>query len=158
MLPITMTAPSTSQTVNSAKITGLSGRFAVRDALAALTERLAGWGVDTEQVSTVELVAAEALNNIVEHAFLFNDGKPFHLTVTQEPECLRLEIVDGGNPMPGLTLPDTALGKAEGPDVDVPAPLLPEGGWGWLLIRELSQELCYARNGDENHLTIVLAN
>ncbi|MGX9356351.1 ATP-binding protein [Roseobacteraceae bacterium S113] len=133
-----------------------SSRFAVRNILADLTEELVAWGLDQECVSVVELVAAEALNNVIEHAFQYKDGFPFEVKVKLSGALLILEIIDCGNPMPGLTLPETARGVADSPEVDVPLEELPEGGWGWFLIRDLTKELSYDRRKDLNHLVITM--
>ena len=138
------------------EISAVSSRFAVRSLLAELTEKLGTWGLDDSCVSIAELVAAEALNNVIEHAFEFQDGKPFEVRAEWRPNELVLEIIDGGRPMPGLTLPDTATGKKGSPAVDVPTDELPEGGWGWFLIRDLTRELSYLRQENHNKLVIRL--
>jgi len=57
--------------------------------------------------------------------------------------------VDQGNPLPDEKLP-------AGAQVDVSGPVntLPEGGFGWFLIRTLSDRLEYRRVASENHLSI----
>ncbi|MCH2164907.1 MAG: ATP-binding protein [Marinovum sp.] len=135
-------------------ITASSSRFAVRSLLSELTDELAEWGLDSSCVSIVELVTAEVLNNVIEHAFKFEDGKPFEVKAQWETDELTLEIIDRGLPMPGLQLPDTATGKRSSPEVDVPVEDLPEGGWGWFLIRDLTRELSYLREENANHLVI----
>ncbi|WP_425039871.1 ATP-binding protein [Primorskyibacter sp. S187A] len=133
-----------------------SSRFAVRTALETLTTQLSEWGMADEKLSEVELVAAEALNNIVEHACEGKDGVPFSLTATRDSELLRLDIQDEGRAMPGWQLPATAEPEADLPKLDVIVADLPEGGWGWLLIRDLTESLHYVRVGAVNHLTITL--
>ena len=52
-------------------------------------------------------------------------------------------------PLPGLRLPE---GTA--PPAVTPRESLPEGGFGWFLIRALTERLDYARADGENRLTL----
>ena len=62
---------------------------------------------------------------------------------------LRCELRDQGAALPGLGPPDTGL-----PLIDGPRESLPEGGFGWSLIRPLSSRLSYERRDGENRLTL----
>lgn len=61
-------------------------------------------------------------------------------------------LVDQGAPMPGGTLPEgsqagrTGLALAD----------LPEGGFGWHLIRSLTRDLAYTRVAGTNRLSFLL--
>lgn len=46
-----------------------SGQLAVREALEKFLDRLRPLELDIEEAGTIELVLAEVLNNIVEHAY-----------------------------------------------------------------------------------------
>jgi serine/threonine-protein kinase RsbW len=97
-------------------------------------------------LGTTELVLAEALNNVVEHAYANYSGQ-IEVEVRRDPDQLRFHIADKGLPMPGAEPP---LGRlpAVGALQD-----LPEGGFGWFLIRSLSQDLAYRREGERNLLS-----
>jgi serine/threonine-protein kinase RsbW len=124
--------------------------LAVRQALCALFDHLM-----TEQMSagardTAQIVLAEALNNIVEHAYAQGPGE-IEVTIEVCAVGLTCRIMDAGRPMPGGTLPEGKL-AALTPDDD-----LPEGGFGWHLIRTLSEDLNYRREGGRNLLTFRIA-
>lgn len=99
-------------------------------------------------VGVVEIVLAEALNNIVEHAYGDHDRGLVDLEVEHRAPALVFRIRDEGKPMPGGAAPEGAAH-----DLDVSAQDLPEGGFGWFLIRELTEDLAYRRVGDRNELT-----
>ena len=98
-----------------------------------------------------EIVLAEVLNNVVEHAYARHSGD-ITLVLRGTGRGLACELTDRGAAMPGLTLPVGAfqdLGEVED---------LPEGGFGWYLIRTLVEDLRYERRGDENHLSFLLVD
>jgi len=123
---------------------------AVRAALGHIRTELADRGLSQENLEIVELVLAETLNNVVEHAYA---GLPqaglIGVRGAYAPDDLRFRITDLGKPMPGFTLP-----PGEAFDVLKLADELPEGGFGWSLIRLLSCELEYSRTGDMNLLAL----
>jgi len=130
----------------------LSCRFAaapaaVRTALGAVADTLED-RVDRRQVgATVELVLAEVLNNILEHAC--SDCAEHHIGldvwIARDRVCCR--VCDDGRAMPDGAPPR-------------PAPLrphaLPERGFGWRLIRGLTSELEYVRAAGCNVLILHL--
>ena len=115
---------------------GLQGLFAL-DLLKALTE---------ESRDAAEIVLAEVLNNVVEHAYAMYPGK-IELWVTRREDFLFVRMVDHGLPMPGGDLPGGRMLKVDD---------LPEGGFGWFLIRNLSHELTYERDGMHNILSFCI--
>lgn len=121
----------------------------VRGALASLRARLAGLGIGEEDLGRVEIVLAEAMNNVAEHAYDPERGGDVRLGVLLGPTCLHCILSDRGHPLPGLRIPDGAL-----PGTAVARENLPEGGFGWFLIRELTEHLRYDRRGNRNRLTI----
>lgn len=92
----------------------------------------------------VQIVLAEAMNNIVEHAYADRPGQ-IEITLWSTPDGLKGRLVDNGAPMPGV-LPAGTL-PAIGQDGD-----LPEGGFGWFLIRQLASDITYRRQDGVNHL------
>lgn len=126
-----------------------SDPLAVREALCALFDRLMVGQMGTDTRDTAQLVLAEALNNIVEHAYAQWPGE-IEVTLEVSAHGLTCHIVDRGAPMPGGTLPE---GRPPGAMGDIALEDLPEGGFGWHLIRTLSQDLSYRRVGSENLLS-----
>lgn len=123
------------------------GPSEVREALGAIAGWLGAEGLGTEDCGRVELVLAEALNNIVEHALAGQPGCGIDVMLARFPHWIDCEVRDGGLPMPSGQLPQ---GRA--PDLPTRVRDLPEGGFGWFLIRELAAELRYTRQGGINHL------
>lgn len=119
----------------------------VRRIVQQTTEELTGRGVDQEAVGSVEIVLAEALNNIVEHAYDEKTAGEIKLVIKQRPTGLLFEISDKGTPMPNGRAP---LGNH--PMSEFNNDPMPEGGYGWFLIRELVRDLIYDRRDDENFL------
>ncbi|MEQ6249773.1 ATP-binding protein [Sulfitobacter sp. HNIBRBA3233] len=120
----------------------------VRPTLSEVVARLAARGVDTASIATVQLVLAEALNNIIEHAL---PGQPDACRITVRgtlgPDAVELVLTDAGLAMPGHRLPAGTM-----PKVDVPTAQLPEGGFGWSMIRELAEQVSYERIAGQNRL------
>lgn len=116
---------------------GLRRAFAARP-LSALTG---------EDRGIAEIVLSEVLNNVIEHAYA-QGGGPILLAVSPGPGRLQCRVEDEGAAMPGGGLP-------AGPPPD-PADL-PEGGFGWHLIRCLCQSLRYERAGRVNRLHFSLS-
>ena len=63
-----------------------------------------------------------------------------------------MTVVDTGRAMPDGRTP---LGAAV--DTDVPMQDMPEGGFGWFLIKDLAKDVTYHRVKAENHLSLRLA-
>ncbi|MEM6888927.1 MAG: ATP-binding protein [Pseudomonadota bacterium] len=126
----------------------------IRDALAALRAALQPLDLDSDELGTVELVLAEVLNNIVEHAYPEPDNAAgtIAITGTHKSDGLHLQIRDNGLPMPDGQTP---LGSPV--DVSLDLDDLPEGGFGWFLIKNLAKDVTYVRRDGENHLDLRLA-
>lgn len=121
----------------------------VRDALQNLMSGPVLAAIPEADRGTAEIVLAEAMNNIVEHAYIGTSGE-ITLTLWQAEGEVACRITDRGLSMPDETLPPGELA------LPGPAENLPEGGFGWFLIRALSRDLRYARYGTLNELTFVL--
>ena len=119
--------------------TGLQEMFGC-DLLARLTDDSRG---------TVEIVLAEVLNNVVEHAYAHYPGK-IEISITPGEGYLFIRLVDNGVAMPGGEVPGGKLSEVTAIED------LPEGGFGWYLIRLLSQELTYMRVGGQNVLSLCV--
>ena len=120
--------------------------IAVREALCALFDRLTTGPMADDARDAAQIVLAEALNNIVEHAYAQFPGE-IEVMVEVCPKGIRCTIADSGRPMPDGCLPEGQL------DLPCAGSDLPEGGFGWGLIRTLSQDLAYQRIGARNLLS-----
>ena len=119
--------------------------LAVRDGLGLLMSMKPLRALSDEIRGTVAIVLAEALNNVVEHAYRDGPG-PIRICVDHLAPVLRVSVYDQGLPMPNEQLPQGLLKPlVEGEE-------LPEGGFGWFLIRTLTMDLAYERHGNLNHL------
>ncbi|WP_166434057.1 ATP-binding protein [Roseovarius spongiae] len=124
---------------------------AIRACLARIRGFLLRSDLAPETCGTIEIVLAEVLNNLAEHAYPANAPGPVHVTLSREASLMHVTIRDHGAPLPGLCLP-----KGAAPVLDVARTELPEGGFGWFLIRTLAHDLEYRREGEENRLSFVI--
>jgi serine/threonine-protein kinase RsbW len=123
--------------------------LAVREGLKALFDTILLRSLPEDRRGTAEIVLAEALNNIVEHAYARHSGD-IEITLDLRGPDLVCRILDSGLPMPKETLPEGRLiARADVSN-------LPEGGFGWFLIRALSRDLDYRRVGGRNLLSFRL--
>ncbi|WP_421905181.1 ATP-binding protein [Mameliella sp.] len=123
----------------------------VRATLTGINALLQGQEMAPPPDSNWELVVAEVLNNIVEHAYKDRAGGDILLRLVFAADRLSVESTDFGLPMPSGTPPSGAPA-----DLDVPVEDLPEGGFGWFLIRSLSENLDYRHDGDSNRLRLSI--
>lgn len=130
-----------------------SGVNAAWQALAQVLCALEPLQLGTEDAAKVQLVLAEVLNNIVEHAYPEDtpDGL-IYVECRHIADGLHFSIHDQGNPMPEGSTP-----VGQRPDVEVETEDLPEGGFGWFLIQALAKDVVYRRVGQENQLDLRIA-
>lgn len=134
----------------SGAITFPATEVAARAGLGTIMQGLAAQGLGTADAGNIEIALAEAVNNIVEHAYADRPAGQVRLTYEIGPGKLTLVLEDdgigfaNGTPPPGVPA-----------DLDVPRDDLPEGGFGWFLIRSLASSLTYRRHGDRNHLRLT---
>ena len=127
----------------------LSGDDNTRSALSILDRKLADRGFEGADRENVELVLAEVLNNLAEHAYV-PPGGPVDLSLVVTRDGLVFRIADLGAPVPDTVLSEPRLPvTAEGGD-------MPEGGWGWYIVHALSQDISYARDGSWNVLRLTI--
>ena len=125
-----------------------SDPLAVRDELARLADLPPVSMLEDDLRATAQIVLAEVLNNIVEHAYAGTTGR-IEMTLLVADGTLRCELRDYGLALPGERLP-----RGDLPATD--AGELPEGGFGWHLIRSLTGDLAYQRRDGCNHLGFTL--
>ena len=125
-----------------------SGPLAAREIIEQLFHALSPYSLDPDDLGTIEIVVAEVVNNIVEHAYAPETlGAPIRLRATCDEDGLHLTFMDEGRPMPGGEAPEVKQH-----DLDVDLMDLPEGGFGWGLVRDMASDVEYARIGWENRL------
>lgn len=128
-----------------------AGEQAVRRALSTTTGALNGMGLDRDAVGLVEIVLAEALNNVVEHAYSGREGGIIEVDARIVGDRLRLTIQDEG-----VAMPDGCPPEARRHDLTVSTDNLPEGGFGWSIIRDLTQDLHYENDGVRNRVSFAI--
>lgn len=118
-----------------------------RSNIRRITNRLETIGILPGQISTVQIVLAEAINNIVEHAYAGRAAGQIHMQCRLALDRLFIDLSDTG-----AALPDGQLPNGLPADVTGPRDTLPEGGFGWFLIHELARTAEYVRKDGCNHL------
>ncbi|SEV89818.1 serine/threonine-protein kinase RsbW [Aliiroseovarius sediminilitoris] len=129
--------------------------MAVRRALQASMTGLSRLNLTADERGVIEIVLAEVLNNVVEHAYDHHKDGVIELQVRRMQDSLSFTVLDDGVPLPKGNLPEHTRNKLDGPVEE-----LPEGGFGWSLIQDLTRDLHYVRSDVRNRLdfTIVLAD
>jgi serine/threonine-protein kinase RsbW len=122
----------------------------VRGALRASVARFARQ-ISQEEAGALELVLAEVLNNIVEHSYAGGSEGVISLSIVRDLSGLSCAISDDGVP-----LPEGCLTPPNLPEIAVATAQLPEGGFGWYLIHDLTQDLGYRREDKQNLLAFRL--
>ncbi|MEX0338485.1 MAG: ATP-binding protein [Arenibacterium sp.] len=120
-----------------------------RDGVVGLVSRLAEEGLSAESLGAVEIVLAEVVNNIVEHAYSDHQTGDVKVQYCLTSNALDLRVLDDGD-----GLPDNALPEGQLPSLEVAKDDLPEGGFGWSLIRTLASDVQYERKGGQNRLAL----
>ena len=136
----------------------------VREALAFLRERFDGSAAE-DVIAKVELALAEVLNNICEHGSQHDalrlggrvHAPLIHLCVARHTGGIACAITDDGQPLPPACLdPQTLPYILPEPSGEDAIAMLPEGGYGWYLIQDLTASLSYFREGRRNFLAFII--
>jgi serine/threonine-protein kinase RsbW len=138
------------QTEKVCRITIENGALGVREGLKNLLGDPIFQGLSADEKGRIEIVLAEVLNNVFEHAYAKHPGTTA-VMMQRKHAGLHVRITDTGLPFPGAALP-----KGDFPQLG-PCPDLPEGGFGWALIRSLTTNLTYCRAGAENRLCFQIS-
>ena len=131
------------------KISFTATELGARDAIAAISDHIRASWLTQGQADGVEIALAEAVNNVVEHAFAKAEPGNVRVLCNLRDNLLDIRICDTGVPMPNNRLPPGLAAN-----VSVAREDLPEGGFGWFMIRELTSEIRYDRCGLVNHLSL----
>ncbi len=127
----------------------LAQEMEARHCICAVVARLKDLGLAPERAGDVELVLAEAINNIVEHAYAGGDPGEVRVQAALSDDSLVIRLSDDGAALPEERIPAARLPDADG-DLDD----LPEGGFGWFLIRSLTSAVRYERSEGSNQLAL----
>lgn len=133
-------------------ITFTASEREARENIRTVIRGLGAQGIGTETLGSVQIALAEAVNNIVEHAYGNRQSGQVRLTYEIAEHELTLRLEDDGRPFAEDALPDGVPAN-----VDVPLDEMPEGGFGWFLIRTLTQRLTYSRKENTNRLALVFS-
>ena len=136
---------------NGIRLTFAATPDAVRAALAQVTDGLRDVLLPDE-CGALEIVLAEVLNNVAEHAYAGTSPGQVELSVAVDAASVRCRVCDEGVELPGILV--SAPVPDMGPGFD-PADLQ-EGGYGWHLIHALTSALTYERRGNRNTLDLEL--
>jgi serine/threonine-protein kinase RsbW len=117
--------------------------------IGVVARRLQLAGLTPDRTAEIEVALTEAVNNVVEHAYAEYGTGSIRLLCSLRPGHLDIRICDTGRPLPAERLPP---GLAA--DLSVAREHLPEGGFGWFLIRAFTTEIRYDRCGNCNHLSL----
>ena len=109
-------------------------------------------GLAEGDLQTIEIVLAEVMNNIVEHAYATTEDGLIDLQMSCDFNALYCTVFDDGVSMPSNALPAGQRQELNGLEVQD----LPEGGFGWFLIHELARDLKYSYTNNRNCLTFKL--
>lgn len=102
-------------------------------------------------IGDAALVLAEALNNVVEHGYLFREDGSITLDILFQKPDLTMQITDQG-----VVMQSVPKKKAmDGPEQDFDD--LPEGGFGWFLIHSLTNSIAYENRDGYNRLELKMA-
>ncbi|MEM7733778.1 MAG: ATP-binding protein [Pseudomonadota bacterium] len=117
-----------------------SDNQSTRNTLEHIAQAMKESALPSDFISRVEIVLAELFNNIAEHAYQDTGVGEVRCAIDMRGDTMIVEVRDQGVAMPGGEMPDGKL-----PEVDVDLENLPEGGFGWFIIRSQVDKLTYER-------------
>ncbi len=117
--------------------------------IAMLSKQLAAYGLPANKADDVKIALAEAINNVVEHAYAGIAPADIQVDCRLCKKQLAIRIRDTGKPLPDLQPPEATPASVKTSLQD-----LPEGGFGWFLIHQLASEIHYERTDSSNVLLL----
>jgi len=115
--------------------------------LAEKIEELAEkWELSHALTMNINLVLEEALSNIIFYAYTDIGKHEIRITLLLNNNCLMIKITDKGIPFNPLS--------QQQPDITLPAEERPVGGLGIFLISQIMDNIHYARQNNQNILTL----
>ncbi len=104
--------------------------------------------IQDSSIREIELALAEALNNIIKHAYKGNETNIIEINVECDTNEVVIILTDFGEGRKNLGKP-----KLEFDPTDIDS--LPEGGMGLFIIEQLMDENIYTTNGKKNTFKLV---
>lgn len=126
--------------------------ISVRHAVQSVCKSLKSFDISDLTLVTVEIILAEVMNNIVEHAYARHSGGDIDLSCSRGSSSIHFEVIDQGKMFPGGEIP-----SKQNHDLGTDLQDLPEGGFGWGLIRDMTTLLAYRRCEGRNILRFSVA-
>lgn len=120
---------------------------AVTDWVADVSRR----HVDQARIHDIQIACAEALNNIILHAYRRRTGMPIAISINVLADRVALVLRDRGRELPAAALTREVDGDLDPGNLM----MLPESGAGLPLIRACSDNVRYRRVGRWNELTLI---
>ena len=120
----------------------------LHDLLKFLTNEAIRKGFSKDAEQRIELVAEEALVNVFLHGYANHKGQVEVRCLDSDDLSLKFEIIDTGVSFNPLSLAD--------PDLQPDLTSRKIGGMGLFLIRKMTDNLTYRREGDNNILTMTI--
>jgi serine/threonine-protein kinase RsbW len=123
-------------------------RSRLRELDSGLVQALSAGGVAYDVIADVLLIAEEIVCNAIDHGFSEHRSHEIIVSVEQRAEQVAIEFRDDGLAYNPLERP--------APNLDADIGDRPIGGLGVHLVRELADEVSYAREAAHNVLRVVL--
>jgi serine/threonine-protein kinase RsbW len=121
------------------------------DGLAGLAERVERFGVEQglaeNVVNALNVVLDEAVSNAINHGYDAGVRGEIAVRLRRSADRVEVEVEDDGRPFDPLQVPP--------PDLSLPLERRPIGGLGIHLIRNLMDEMSYARQTGRNVLKMA---
>ena len=99
-------------------------------------------------IREIELCLAEALNNIIKHAYKGSENNTIEISMEIRNKQFKVILIDYGIERSNLNKPTLEFDPN---DIES----LPEGGMGLFIIEQLMNETNYLRDGNKNIFTMV---
>lgn len=104
--------------------------------------------VEDKIIREIELCLAEALNNIIKHAYKGDETNTIQIKLNLIESNLEITLEDFGQPRQNVGKP-----KLEFDPEDIDS--LPEGGMGLFIIEQLMDDNIYSNDGEKNIFKLV---
>ena len=104
--------------------------------------------LNEEKIKEIELSLAEALNNIIKHAYKGNESNKIEIRMSIDDSQFKVILTDFGLARNNVGKP---VLEFDPNDIDS----LPEGGMGLYIIEQLMDENIYYRDGEKNTFTLI---
>lgn len=105
-------------------------------------------GMHPKDITELEIIQVEALNNIVKHSYSGISGKKIKVELEVESKIWKMKLIDFGLPRKNLKIPELNFNpnKIES---------LPESGMGLFLINKLTSSNQYIQHSDRNEFYML---